>query len=337
MRRNPNRYGSITKLSGSRSRPWMIRVTVFDEDGFGRQVPIDYAKTEEEARIILAQYNDNPWAIDRNQVTLAELYRRWEEIKMPKLGATNQRCLKSAYRHLRKYYGMKYRLIRAYHMQDCIDNCGHGYSTQAIIKTLWGHLDSFAFECDIIGKMYSQLTTSAPTPETSRLPFTVEQINALWAIQTEPWVDTVLIYIYTGFRLMELLTMKTTQVDLEQKTLRGGIKTAAGKDRLVPIHPRILPLIQERMRNNDAYLFQIDGYEISSYRYHKRWREVMNKIGVQKTPHEARHTFETLLDNANGNRKCIDLLMGHKSPDIGNRTYNHKTLEQLRATILLLP
>ena len=136
---------------------------------------------------------------------------------MPKLGATNQRCLKSAYRHLRKYYGMKYRLIRAYHMQDCIDNCGRGYSTQAIIKTLWGHLDSFAFECDIIGKMYSQLTTSAPTPETSRLPFTVEQINALWAIQNEPWVDTVLIYIYTGFRLMELLTMKTTQVDLEQQ------------------------------------------------------------------------------------------------------------------------
>ena len=62
----------------------------------------------------------------------------------------------------------------------------------------------------------------------------------------------------------------------------------------------------------------------------------MLKIGAKKTVHETRHTFETLLDNAGGNRKCIDLLMGHKSADIGNRTYNHKTLEQLRATILLI-
>ena len=43
-----------------------------------------------------------------------------------------------------------------------------------------------------------------------------------------------------------------------------------------------------------------------------------------------------LLNNAGGNRKCIDMLMGHKSKDIGNRVYNHKTVKQLRETILLL-
>ena len=63
----------------------------------------------------------------------------------------------------------------------------------------------------------------------------------------------------------------------------------------------------------------------------------MKKIKApEKTPHEARHTFETLLDNAGGNRKCIDMLMGHKSTDTGNRVYNHKTLDQLRETIALL-
>ena len=82
--------------------------------------------------------------------------------------------MKSAFKHCQKYYGMKYRSIRAYQMQDCIDNCGRGYSTQAQIKVLWGHLDEFAFECDIISKMYSQLTTAPPVPETSRMPFTPE-------------------------------------------------------------------------------------------------------------------------------------------------------------------
>ena len=38
-------------------------------------------------------------------------------------------------------------------MQDCIDNCGCGYATQGAIKNLWGHLDKFAFEIDLIDKI----------------------------------------------------------------------------------------------------------------------------------------------------------------------------------------
>ena len=75
---------------------------------------------------------------------------------------------------------------------------------------------------------------------------------------------------------------------------------------------------------------------ITKDQYYKFWNEVMQEIDAEHTPHEARHTFETNLDNAGGNKKCIDLLMGHKSKDVGNRVYNHKTLDQLRTTIELL-
>ena len=156
-RRNPNGYGSVTKLKGNRSRPYVVKVTTYDEDGHGRQVPVDYAATREEANIILAKYNDNPWNIDRNRVTLADLYTRWLEIKGPKLGTSRLSSLKSAYKHCQKLYGMKYRQIKAYQMQETIDNCERSYATQAHIKVLWGHLDSFAFELDIIDKMYSQI------------------------------------------------------------------------------------------------------------------------------------------------------------------------------------
>ena len=97
-RRNPNGYGSVTKLKGNRSRPYVIKVTTYDEDGHGRQVPVDYAATREEANIILARYNDNPWNIDRNRVTLAELYKRWLEVKAPKLGSSRLYTLKAAYK-----------------------------------------------------------------------------------------------------------------------------------------------------------------------------------------------------------------------------------------------
>lgn len=336
MRRNPNGYGCVTKLKGNRARPWCVKVTVYDKDGDSRQKAIGYAETEQEAKIMLANYNNNPWDIDREKVTLALLYQRWCKLKLPSLGKSNAIGLQAAFKHCTKYYGVKYRSLRSYQMQDCIDNCGRGYSTQGHIKNLFGHLDRFAFEIDIIDKMYSQLTTAPPAPETSRTPFTDEQIEALWKIKDEPWVNTVLIYLYTGFRLNELLGMRTEQIDTDEWYFQGGVKTAAGKGRIVPIHERIKPLVKDLVDKGNVYLFTYNGRKMNSSRYYERWNEVMAKIGADKRPHEARHTFETNLDNAKGNRKCIDMLMGHKSKDVGNRVYNHKTIEQLRETISLL-
>ncbi|MCM1119333.1 MAG: tyrosine-type recombinase/integrase [bacterium] len=335
-KRNPNGYGCVTKLKGNRSRPYVVKVTIYDADANARQTPVGYAETEEQAYILLAQYNNNPWNVKRDKVTLVELYQQWSKVKLPKLGTSLQSSLKSAFRHCSKYYGLKYRSIRAYQMQDCIDNCGCGYSTQGAIKNLWGHLDRFAFELDIIDKMYSTITTAPPIPDTTRQPFTAEQVDALWEIQSDEWVNTVLIYLYTGFRLTELLNMKTEQVNTQDWSFQGGIKSASGKGRIVPVHTRIRPLVQSLVDQGNKYLFTYQGRKISQTQYYTFWKEVMTKIEADKTPHEARHTFETMLDNAGGNRKCIDMLMGHKSKDVGNRVYNHKTIEQLRDTIELL-
>lgn len=335
-RRNPNGFGCVTKLSGHRSRPWIVKVTIYDQEGKAKQVPVGYAATEAEAKILLAQYNNNPWDIQRETVTLVMLYNRWWEIKAPKLSGTNRGSLKAAFSHMSKYYGMKYRSIKSYHMQDAIDNCGRGYATQSAIKNLWGHLDRFAFELNIIERMYSQLTTAPPAPDSDRQPFTADEITTLWKDCEDEWTQTVLIFLYTGFRLNELLTMKKEQVDLKEWIFTGGSKTRNGKDRIVPIHERIRPFVQARMQANSVYLIERKGRMLTQPRYYEQWNAVMERAGMGHTPHECRHTFETLLDNAGGNRKCIDLLMGHKSSDTGNRVYNHKTLDQLRETIALL-
>lgn len=335
-KRNLNGYRCVTKLKGHRSRPWVVKVTVYDEESHSRQVPIGYAETEEKANILLAEYNNNPWDVDWEKVTLAVLYQRWSKIKMPKLGKSNQQSLRSAFKHCSKYYGVKYRSMKSYQMQDCIDNCGCAYSTQWAIKNLFGHLDRFAFEIDLIDKMYSQITTAPPIPETNKSPFTPDQVDALWKIKDEPCVDTVLMYIYSGFRLTELLGMKTEQVNTEEWYFQGGVKSASGKCRIVPVHERIKPFVQAWIDKGTTYLLTYEGKKFSQANYYKCWNEVMEKIGADKTPHEARHTFETNPDNAKGNRKCIDMLMGHKSKDVGNRVYNHKTIQQLRDTIALL-
>lgn len=56
-KRNPNGYGCVTKLSGKRSRPYVVKVTVYDAEGNAKQAPVGYAPTKTEALILLAQYN----------------------------------------------------------------------------------------------------------------------------------------------------------------------------------------------------------------------------------------------------------------------------------------
>ena len=84
-RRNPNGYGCVTKLKGHRSRPWVAKVTIYDEEGHAKQSPIGYAESEEKANILLAEYNNNPWDIDREKVTLVVLYQRWSGNQVTKV------------------------------------------------------------------------------------------------------------------------------------------------------------------------------------------------------------------------------------------------------------
>ena len=63
-----------------------------------------------------------------------------------------------------------------------------------------------------------------------------------WEMQDEPWVDSALAFLYTGFRISELLVLKTADVSIDTNTIKGGTKTKVEKDRIVPIHSRIVSI-----------------------------------------------------------------------------------------------
>lgn len=335
--RNPNGYGSVIKLSGNRRRPYMARKTDgFDDRGHPKYKAIGYAATREEAMIMLAQFNNNPYDLDQAKITVGQLYDRWENHEMPKMAAQSGKALRSASKKLATVWGFRYRDLRAYHMQETIDASG-AYSPQNKVKSLWSHLDRYALSLDIIPRMYSTLTTAAAAPdETTRRPFSESEISKLWECINTPWIDTILILIYTGFRLGEFLTLRSSDVDLEQHTIKGGIKTAAGRNRLVPIHPRIHPLIEARLQDGSEYLILHDGGAVDARRYYTHWYSALEPLGMKHIPHECRHTLRTRLDAVGANKRCIDLILGHKSKEVGERTYTHKTIEDLHNAIKLV-
>ena len=221
-------------------------------------------------------------------------------------------------------------------MQDTIDNCGCGYSTQGAIKALWGHLDKLALELDVTMRNYSSLIQSAPIPETSKTPFSDEEITVMWRMQDVPWVDSVLFLLYSGFRISEMLDLQTDSINLENDTITGGTKTKAGKDRIVPIHSKLRNIVERRVNEDGEYLFSNVGKRCSQATYRIFWHNIMKAANIQHTPHDCRHTFRSRLDSAGANKKCIDLMMGHKSKDVGERVYTHKTIDELRVAIELV-
>lgn len=330
--KNPNGYGTVTKLSGNRRKPYIVK-----EGISGRQKPIGYAATREEGMIILANYNNNPWDIEASKITFEELYNLWLEKRAIKLGDANRSSLKTAYKHCTNLKKIKYKQIKSYQMQECIDTCGCGYSTQGAIKNLLGHLDRFAMELDIISKCYSDLLTSDPIPETSKKIFTDEEVSRCWENQNLPWVDSILFFLYTGFRISEMINLKIEAVDLEAGTITGGGKTAAGKNRIVPIHSKIQQIVQKRFKQSKSgYLFEYKGKKLCEVTYRLMWNEIMKKLEIKHTPHECRHTLRSRLDSAGANKVCIDRIMGHKSPGTGERVYTHKNIKELKINIELI-
>ena len=221
-------------------------------------------------------------------------------------------------------------------MQAVINNCGKSYATKTNIKNLFTQLDKFAFDNDIIDKCYStNLTVGEKQVRIKRKVFTDAEVNTLWEHQGT-CVDETLFMLYTGMRVTEMLSLSCDRIDLDQKLIQYGIKTAAGKDRIIPIHDKILPLVQAHM--NDGLLFgrQKNTSKATYAAFVREWDKMLASLGMTHTTHDCRHTFRSKLDSAGANKVCIDLIMGHKSSDIGERVYTHKTVDELRNTIELL-
>ena len=64
-------------------------------------------------------------------------------------------------------------------------------------------------------------------------------------------------------RPSELLNIRKQDIDLICSVMTGGLKTAAGKNRLIPIHNKILPFIQHRYSACQYYLVEENGKPLS--------------------------------------------------------------------------
>lgn len=335
--RLPNGYGSITKLSGNRRKPYIVRLTTgYDDEGRQLRQVLGYYATRKAALEALAAYSENPYDINASRLTFSQLYDKWSEEKYKELSQSAIRTYKSAYSYCKPLYDIRIADIKTPHMQDIVDNADVGVTTRARIQSLFRLMFKYAMKYDYIKKDYAEYVKRPKVEvEKERVPFSDDEIQRLWNLSDNHTGQIVLIMIYTGWRPSELSLMTFENgIDINNKTMQGGIKTEAGKDRIVPICDKIFPFVEKMHTNGFSGISSDENGELLNYnQLYRKITGFFEENDFNHIPYETRHTFATMLDNKNINAKVKKLLLGHSSNDVTEKVYTHKTIEQLREAV----
>lgn len=334
--KNPNGYGSVSKLSGKRRRPYIVRITAgFDMEGRQIMKTLGYYETQARAIKALADYNENPYDINLNDITLKEILDRFMKNKKDMVEKSSLKSYKVWYNCLKPLYNKRMKDIRILELQNFINSLSYlSTGTLKNLKSFIRMLFKDAMEMDIISKDYSEfIKLPRHKPKIERKVFTNEEIALLWENVNElEYADVILILIYTGMRINELLKLPKENVNLEENIIIGGSKTEAGKNRVIPIHPKIIPLIIKRMENKTEYLIpnrrKSNYYEYNNFRT-KEFMAIMKQLGMEHTIHDTRHTFATMISDVSDNESAITGIIGHTNINMTKR-YTHTSIEKMR-------
>lgn len=146
--------------------------------------------------------------------------------------------------------------MKTYQLQAIIDNLDRSWQTKSHVQALLHQLFDIAIELDIVNKNYAEFVKIGERPQSNiHKAFSKTEITTLFnSVFSEPWADTVLIMIYSGLRPSELLSIRTENVFLSEAYMIGGLKTKAGKERIIPLNNKVLPFVRKRYNPNNEYL-----------------------------------------------------------------------------------
>lgn len=351
--RLPPGLGSVHLIGDEKQRrkPWRARVQSHVEldvkTGTAKKkyITVGCFATEMEAIEALMNYRKNPFTLDASSCTFEELFERWKEKKYPDLSFSGQTGYNSAYKNSQGLYKMKMRDIKAYHLDEVMQQQTGGYQVQNRLRSFWSQLFKYAMENDIIEKNYAEFVKLKDKPtETTRTAIPPEGRAKIWqAVQAgDQAAELAMIYIYTGMRPSELLEIEKKNVDLDARIMVGGLKTEAGKNRRIPIHRTILPFIERLMQGTGDYLVPRKAKRSNIRTIYQafmleQWQPLMQRLGMEEyTPHYCRHTCATMLREADVAEDLKKLILGHKSEDITDR-YTHHPDSMLLEAIDKLP
>lgn len=342
-RTRPNGAGTAFR----RGKTWTARVVVgwkLDEDG--KSLPVWRTKggfsTKRDALAHCETLRNGPKTV--RKLTMQEVYTQWLPAHEGRVGKSTMNCYKAAWKYFAPIHYQTFAEIDTEDLQDCIDDCGKGKRTKENMKALAGLLMKYALPRHQTDMNYAEFLYTGNDEKGTHPAFSPDQVERIRAaVGVVPHAEIVYCLIYTGFRPSELFGLKKS--DYIGGILYGGIKTNAGKNRAVPVSPKIAPIIESKLFGDSEYLFpKDDGTQMSANYFRKFYfYQVLDAIGIQPldrkdapnslVPYSCRHTFANLLKDAPGSDKDKAGLIGHEDYRTTQKHYQSATIEAFKNII----
>lgn len=217
---------------------------------------------------------------------------------------------------------------------------GKCFYTQKRIKNFCGQMYKFAIRHELCERNYApMIEMSKNIPVREKTVYTDAEIKTLLEHRDDHNVKMILLLIFTGVRISELLRIKPAEdvfMDDGYFVVRRS-KTVAGTNRPIPIHKVLVPIFEYFIAQGSEYLVTNKyGEQLSYTAFNSRYRKTLNRLGIKHTIHECRHTFASLMDEVDANEMCIRRILGHAGFGVTKKVYTHKNLQQLFEAMALL-
>lgn len=340
LSRRPNKTGTAYR----RGRTWTCQVTVghiINDDGTERPNRITKGgfKTKAEALNYCSILKMTPKE-KLCKLTLRQIYNEWEPWYEPKVKKKTMACYKSAFKYFSKLYNMPFLEISPSDLQECLDECPQGKRTKQNMRSTASLLYQYAMFKEIITVNKAE-TLDCGAGKSIHVPaITMSELQTI-INSDEKYTQYVVALCYTGCRPNELFKLKKTDVDEIRRCVVTGSKTAAGKDRIITISPKIWPIIRQQMNSPGEYLFpclpsdSITGHKGGEFmtvnHFGDLFKELMQKLGIKdRVPYSCRHTFSNLLKAVKGSDTDKASLMGHADASM-TKYYQEADYDSLKA------
>ncbi len=156
------------------------------------------------------------------------MYEKWSEEYFPTLSnASSIRTITAAYKYCTPLYDMRIKDVRVEHLEGTIHSANVGSSTKGRMKSLFNLMYKWAMKHELVDKNYAALCDGVKRerPTIVRIPFSEQEIAALMEHPEIPFADMIAIRNCSGWRPQELAALKVADVDMDNMTYTGGLKT----------------------------------------------------------------------------------------------------------------
>lgn len=315
-----NGTGTVYKLQGRRTRPWVAAKGKTIIGYFDKKTSALEALARLQGRSIDEIYN---W-------TFKEVYEAWKDEHFREIGERGIESYKWAFDILKPLHNRKFRELRTADYQEVIDKYrDKSYSTLSKFKQLATQMSQWGIRQELITTNFASFIKLPENVKKEKDIFSAEEIEALEKDGSQE-AKVVLMMVYTGMRIGELFNLRVENV--HETYVIGGEKTKAGRNRIIPIRSegRIFFAEFKQRATNEFLISGYSGQKVAANFRKRDYYPLLDRLGIsKKTPHTARHTFASWAVANNIKPELLQKMLGHADYSTTANIYEHFDIDQL--------